>query len=575
MSRGLCSPGETPITNGLKIEGETIYYEGNVSFSAGACGFTGGQTCVNLPGTGCPVSNPAILKCLGGPNSGASCSANSGCPSGTCLTDCCDVTPVGGIPLICPGAAGCSPAGALSVVTRQIAYQVKLADADVSGLCPSGQVRGVFQYANGTSHGPGMDQFPLSNDRPVCNVVRTPTPTATPTGTPTETATLTPTPTETPTTTATSTATETATTTATPTATETATTTATPTATETATTTATPTATATPTTTATTTAVVTATVTLVPTPTATTTPNCGEVDTGPCIVTVNKPAGIFGDLQDAIDSANAGATIKVTGVCKGPIFIYKRADLTIEGVPPTVDGCPADGLVPTDLTSTVKGDPSVNPPKGSKGEVFKVLKSKNIVIRFLNVVDGDPHDGIEFRESDTSLAHCNCVTRNDEGINLHDGGGHGATQNLVYQNTGFAIRLIRVKNAMVLGNTSVDNDHDGILVDHSPGSTIADNVVERNEDDGIRVEDSRQTVMTGNVVRDNGDDGIELDNGDLGQVVGNTVTGNASSGIELRHADDNTINANIINGNGDGLVNLIRCFSGDGNTGSNVTPACQ
>lgn len=315
---GLCSPGETPITNGLKIEGETIYYEANVSFSAGACGFEGGQTCVNLPGTGCPGSNPAILKCLGGTNPSANCTVSSECPGGVCLTDCCDVTPPGGIPLICPAVAGCAPAGETTIVTRQIAYVVSLADADTTGLCPPGQVRGDFQYANGTSHGPGADQFPLNNFRPICNSVLTPTPTPTstatptPTATPTETATPTATPTETATPTATPT--ETATPTATPTETATPTPTATETATPTATETATPTATATPTETATPTATVTptdtatatTTPTITPTPTIVITPTvvpghfqCYEVDRQP-FTTVPDIA-----LSDAFGDATA------------------------------------------------------------------------------------------------------------------------------------------------------------------------------------------------------------------------------------------------------------------------------
>jgi hypothetical protein len=266
---GLCSPGETPITNGLKIEGETIYYEGDLSFSAAACGFEGGQTCVDLPGAGCPVSNPAILKCLSGPNAGANCTVNSECPGGSCLTDCCDVTPPGGIPLICPAASGCSPAGATTIVTRQIAYQVHLADQ--SAMCPPGQVRAVFQYANGTSHGPGADQFPLNNDRPICNLVRTPTPTPTATTTPTDTPTATVTSTSTPTDTATLTPTPTATPTLTATVTPTLTATSTPTPTVTATPTPTPTVTATPTPTPTVTATPTRTSTRTPTPTLTAT----------------------------------------------------------------------------------------------------------------------------------------------------------------------------------------------------------------------------------------------------------------------------------------------------------------
>ena len=42
--------------------------------------------------------------------------------------------------------------------------------------------------------------------------------------------------------------------------------------------------------------------------------------------------------------------------------------------------------------STLKG-------KSSDDEVLKIYKSKNIVVRFLNIVDGKDNDGLEFKYS--------------------------------------------------------------------------------------------------------------------------------------------------------------------------------
>jgi hypothetical protein len=532
---GLCSPGETPITNGLKIEGETIYYEGDLSFSAAACGFEGGQTCVDLPGAGCPVSNPPVLKCLAGPNAGAACTTNSQCPGGACLTDCCDVTPPGGIPLICPGVSGCSPAGATTIMTRQIAYQVHLADQ--SAMCPPGQVRAVFQYANGTSHGPGADQFPLNNDRPICNLVRTPTPTSTATATPTSTPTVTVTPTSTPT--------------------ETATVTPTPTATQTATATATTTATATPTATATASATttVTPTPTGVPSPTATATPvaGCGPRSTDPCVITVSSSSKTYSDLQKAVDAVPNGATITIRGRCVTATKILSRSNLTIQGVNPTPAACSADARRPTNLTSTITC------PPGSS-DVIKVTSSTNIVIRYLNIVECET--GVEFKKSNTGTLNCNCCEGNPEDcFEVHAGEGHQMTQNLVTHN-GFGFNIHDgTKNDLIKMNSVIGNTEDGILVD---GNTTDSNTI------------------TANDVLNNARDGIEINAGDLNQVTANNVVSNGTnaaqdSGIELRnHADKNVIDGNSINGNTDGLVNLIRCVGANtGNTGSNVTPACQ
>jgi len=246
---GRCSPGDTPIT-GAKIEGETIYYEASLSFNPTACGYEGGTMCIDLPSVGgCPAGHPPIspTRCVSGSNANANCTVDSECPGGTCVmifgTECCNVTPPGGIPLIC-SAATCNPPGEATVTSMQVAYVVH--EADRSTQCvDQTNIRGVFRYFDGTSHHGPNDEFPVNSDQPICNPVVTPTPTPTSTVTPTPTDT--PTPTATPTSTATDTPTPTPTSTATATPTTTATVTPTSTATPTVTPTSTPTVTSTPT----------------------------------------------------------------------------------------------------------------------------------------------------------------------------------------------------------------------------------------------------------------------------------------------------------------------------------------
>ncbi len=253
---------------------------------------------------------------------------------------------------------------------------------------------------------------------------------------------------------------------------------------------------------------------------------CGDTASGPCTVTVGTRT--YGSLQAAIDAAKDGATITVRGVCRGPVRIDRRKALTIEGVPPTAAGCPDDGLRPTHLTSTVRGS--------GDNEVIKVTGSANVVIRYLNVVDGSSA-GVELKDALTSTIHCNCIARNTEGVELHGGERHEVSQNLVA----------------------------------------------RNHDDGIRLRSgasaARSNLVRQNRVEENGGDGVDLVNADLNQVLRNLVTGNGTtsddSGIEVENSDQNTIDANTINGNADGLTGMIRCQSGRGNTGSNVTPACR
>ena len=289
---GACSPGDTELTgDAIKLEGETIYYEADVSFSnsPGACGYEAGQLCIDIPGASCPGGNPSLNRCRNGANNappGLVCASDADCGAGgTCTLQCCDITPTLGIPLICPAGAGCSPVGLTVVTGRQVPYVVNPADA-VNSLCPAGQVRAQAIYVNGRAHLSTDEVFPVNGDIPRCNpvVATTPTPTATVTATPTPTPTVTETPTPTPTPTVTETPT--------PTPTATVTETPTPTPTETATPTETPTVTETPT--------PTLTATLTPTPTITVSPNgethyqCYEVHQGPASAVTITLNDLFG-----------------------------------------------------------------------------------------------------------------------------------------------------------------------------------------------------------------------------------------------------------------------------------------
>jgi len=280
--------------------------------------------------------------------------------------------------------------------------------------------------------------------------------------------------------------------------------------------------------------------------------DCGSATFEPCAVTVTArkaPAQVFDDLQQAVDSAPKGATITVTGRCTGPVLILGRSDLTLRGIAPadTGTGCPAEGLRPGDLTSTVSS--------GSE-DTIKVMKSTNIRIMFLNVVDG-AGDGIEFKDASKGTAFCNCLARNLEGIELH-----GASSTIVQQN------LMK------------ENLQDGVLVQRmskpSTKNQINGNTIIANGKDGIRVEtQSTSNTIAGNLLAGNADDGIEVAQSDRNKLTGNTAEANGDGGIQLRASSRNLVDTNAISGNGDGLVNILDCVSGSRNTGGNVPPACR
>ena len=280
--------------------------------------------------------------------------------------------------------------------------------------------------------------------------------------------------------------------------------------------------------------------------------DCGSAIDEPCAVTVtarNAAPRVFDDLQQAINSAPNGATITVRGRCAGPVSIVRRSNLTITGIAPadTPTGCPAEGLRPGDLSSTVTS---------ASEDAIDVLMSTNIRVMFLNVVDA-PSDGIEFRDASKGTAFCNCFARNFEGVELR-----GASSTVVQQN------LVK------------DNVSDGILVQRmskpATKNQINANTVVANGKDGIRVETlSTGNTFAANLLVGNADDGIELADSPRNKVTSNRAEANGDGGVQLRAATRNLVDKNMISGNGDGLVNILDCVSGSRNTGSNVSPACR
>jgi hypothetical protein len=284
---------------------------------------------------------------------------------------------------------------------------------------------------------------------------------------------------------------------------------------------------------------------------------CDPADPGcrpPCVVTVDRPGGTFGDLQGAVDAAADGATIDVRGLCAGPTLVLGRANLTIQGVPPASGLCPPG---PRDLLAILQGGDAARPE--SNGEVVKVVKSTNIVVRYLNIVDGASHDGLEFKRSWGGGAHCNCVADNDEGYQLHDGGGHVLSDSLVVRNDQGIVLHLGPVDSVVRGNVVEANAHHGIA--------LLDSATERNR-------------VVGNRVRANGGDCINVDEADVNVVSANVAGGDATrpdldcGGVPVRVQNDADGNRFDDNRDGGGVLLSIACNGGtsEGNSGDNCRP---
>ena len=284
-------------------------------------------------------------------------------------------------------------------------------------------------------------------------------------------------------------------------------------------------------------------------------------------------------LQAAIDAAPTCTTsctavpptiISVRGACAGPVLVYQKANLTIQGVAPGT--CPPG---PMDLTSTVRGNPNAPATTLSSGDVIKVLDSTNITVQFLNVVDGAINDGLTAEHSKGTQFNCNCVERNEDGMELDNlSGNTRVVQNLITHNEDGLKADGGTKNALVDGNLVVENrrppsstrhEGDGIRFNTAGvGNIITNNTVLRNRDDGIDIRDTNGTATAPNRVERN----LLMANGftDAGAP---TPMGN---GIEVQSSSSNVFNCNKVSGNADMLTDLVRMLSGAGDIGSNMPP---
>jgi parallel beta-helix repeat protein len=198
-----------------------------------------------------------------------------------------------------------------------------------------------------------------------------------------------------------------------------------------------------------------------------------------------------GGLQRAIDRANPGDTIHVSGTCYENVSIPAGKDLL------TLDGggvATIDGPDATLNTILVRG------PRG-------------VTITGLTITGG--RAGIDVSRGSSALIDGNTIDRaGRNGIIL----GAFATANIV-------------------NNTIQNNAVIGILVTGNAFGFI-----------GFRTADD--TSASPNTIRNNGTHGISVTLSSSARIAGNTISGNTRHGINVERASQATISDNTIDGNG-------------------------
>jgi hypothetical protein len=218
--------------------------------------------------------------------------------------------------------------------------------------------------------------------------------------------------------------------------------------------------------------------------------------TSPGTITVNCSATPPQFLQDAINAAQTGDTINVSGTCNQNVIIKEeKYGLTLDG----------------QNTATINGTDSNNATINVRGRM--------ITIQNFTITGGQL--GISINRGGTATIKHNDIS-----------GGASA-------NNG-AINVISHSEAIIINNNIHDNAGLGILVQETSTARIGFN-------------GGSDPSASPNIIQHNQGRGIEVNRGSSARIVGNTISNNQSDGIgvtRLSEADiaDNTINEN--NGNG-------------------------
>jgi parallel beta-helix repeat protein len=297
----------------------------------------------------------------------------------------------------------------------------------------------------------------------------------------------------------------------------------------------------------------------------------------------------YTSIQDAIDNATAGDTIKVNGgIYMENLVVDKQ--LILRGIDtgngnPVIDAggigsaitITANGITLEGFTATnASGRIDVFYVDEHGGPVFSiseaginVFSSNNNIIG--NNATGNDCDGIAFYSSFAS----NIIGISDNENELVEIISEIMENNVTSNDLMNIASIISKISNTVMGNTAANNSGNGFAFYLSPANTVAANTATGNMGNGFGMYLSIGNVVAGNIATDNHDSGIRLDNaivntitwnsvddndigislsqGNKNTITGNTATGNKDSGIRLQEASDNAIKENSVTSSNYGI----------------------
>jgi hypothetical protein len=228
------------------------------------------------------------------------------------------------------------------------------------------------------------------------------------------------------------------------------------------------------------------------------TPSPAGIAGGPVVprtITVTCPGQ---SLQAAVNAAQPGAVINVTGTCSESVTIPdEKQELTLDG----------------------QNVATLTPPTSTNNAL--TVRGKGILIQNFTITGG--LGGIYVNRGASATINHN---------NIHNTGAYGITVN-------------QLSFAAIKNNTIQSNPQDGINVsenstvrigfDFTNDSAASPNTIQNNGGRGITVSSTAHAGIAGNTIVNNTGDGIGVFRGSSANIASNTINGNGGDGVNVGH----------------------------------------
>lgn len=254
-------------------------------------------------------------------------------------------------------------------------------------------------------------------------------------------------------------------------------------------------------------------------------------------ITVNDNGGSYKKIQDAIDNATSGDTIRVWGgTYYENLIINKTITLIGNGTSNTI----IDG--------------------GNNGTVIRLTADEVTIMMFTIQNSGSYYCGIKLegrknnKVTGCTISNNNCKN-NGYGIYFQHSNNNNLIKNIVRSNNYDGIFIDSSSNNILKENTVDLNNNNGIYLDSSVNNNLSNNIVITNTIFGIYLEFSFNNILTNNTVNSNGG-GIYLDSSLVNILSENIVKLNNHDGISLISSSNNVLTGNTLDSNNRNGISL-------------------